>query len=204
MKYYIRMIGLQLILFLITGCGVDIFKSEKLESKISVDGVGEDWANIPLTYIEDMEMVIGFANNDTTLNSNLDGVLGEISSDTKVLGLGIEIGAMTEEEREEMKQRMAERGGKARSSGGMQGGFRICQSCEPIFLYQIIDVVDGLSDYDRCVLGFDTCSEENPCSLHQHWLPHLNGIKKMIYSVNLQDLTEINTMAEEMRYRAGK
>jgi len=59
-----------LILFfaiLLVGCGSDGFKSEKLQSKIIVDGRSEDWTNLPLTYIEDMEMVIGFAHNDTSL-----------------------------------------------------------------------------------------------------------------------------------------
>ena len=84
--------------------------------------------------------------------------------------------------------------GLVESVQGKRGGFRICPSCEPIYLYQIIELVEGLSDYDRCVLGFDSCSGDNPCSLHQYWLPHLNGIKKMLYSVNLQDLAnnEIN------------
>ena len=78
--------------------------------------------------------------------------------------------------------------GLVESVQGKQGGFRICPACEPIYLYQIIDVVDGLSDYNRCVLGFEECSDENPCSLHNVWLPHLKGIKDMLYNVNLQDL----------------
>lgn len=212
----------------LTGCGSDSIKSEKLQTVLSVDGVGEDWANIPLTYIEDMGMVIGFANNDSTLygmfrfsdhllarkihlrgailwidpqqdeekrfgiryrwefsglppyrdnagrdpseqkeidlngsfmvvqgedkissgleffpgvsaaagndkslyvfefavplNSDADGVLREIAAGTRMVGIGIEISAMSEEERKEMKQRMAERGGGDRSGGGMKGG----------------------------------------------------------------------------------
>ncbi len=84
--------------------------------------------------------------------------------------------------------------GLVESVQGKQGGFRICNTCEPIFLYQIIEVVEGLSDYDRCVLGFEACSDEHPCSLHEYWLPHLTGIKQMLYTVNLQDLarTKIN------------
>jgi len=71
---------------------------------------------------------------------------------------------------------------------GKQGGFRINSNREPIYLYQIIDVVEGLADYERCVLGFPTCSDENPCSLHKYWLENLEGIKKMVYEVSLQDL----------------
>ncbi len=80
--------------------------------------------------------------------------------------------------------------GLVESVKGKDGGYRICDSCEPIYLYQIVEVVDGLSDYSRCVLGFDECSDENPCSLHKEWLPHLSGIKEMLYNVNLKDLAK--------------
>lgn len=73
---------------------------------------------------------------------------------------------------------------------GKQGGFRINHAREPIYLYQVIDVVEGLNNYQRCVLGFKTCSNENPCPLHQHWLEPLEKIKKMIYEVDLGSLSE--------------
>jgi len=67
MIYLVRMISLQLILFLFIGCGNDSYKSEKVSSNITIDGLGEDWADIPLNYIEDMGMVIGFVNDDSVL-----------------------------------------------------------------------------------------------------------------------------------------
>ena len=79
---------------------------------------------------------------------------------------------------------------------GKQGGFRINRSREPIYLYQVIEVVEGLGNYQRCVLGFKSCSSENPCSLHQHWLEPLEKIKNMIYEVDLRSLSE----REQMKY----
>ena len=72
---------------------------------------------------------------------------------------------------------------------GKQGGFRLNSAREPIYLSDIIDIVEGLDDYNRCVLGFEACSDENPCSLHQFWLKHLESINKMLYKTSLSDLS---------------
>lgn len=71
---------------------------------------------------------------------------------------------------------------------GKQGGYRIIQNLSKIYLSEIVNVVEGLDDYDRCVLGFPECSSENPCSLHQIWLERQESIKKMIYDTTLADL----------------
>jgi DNA-binding IscR family transcriptional regulator len=49
-------------------------------------------------------------------------------------------------------------------------------------------MVEGLDSFNRCVLGFPECSEENPCSLHNYWLKQQEGLKEMIYNVSLKDL----------------
>ena len=71
---------------------------------------------------------------------------------------------------------------------GKQGGYRIIQDLSNIYLSEIINVVEGLEDYGRCVLGFPECSEENPCSLHKIWLERQESVKKMIYDTTLADL----------------
>jgi Rrf2 family protein len=71
---------------------------------------------------------------------------------------------------------------------GKQGGYRINDQRPPIYLYEIIGVVEGLENYDRCILGFDECSAENPCSLHQFWLVYKERLRDMIFNTNLEDL----------------
>jgi len=82
--------------------------------------------------------------------------------------------------------------GIVESVQGNRGGYRVNHSREPIFLYEIIDTVEGLEDYNRCILGFEKCSGDNPCALHEQWLPHIEGIKKMLYEVSLKDLSHMN------------
>ncbi|MBN1409003.1 MAG: Rrf2 family transcriptional regulator [Calditrichaceae bacterium] len=71
---------------------------------------------------------------------------------------------------------------------GKQGGYRIIQDLSNIYLSEIVNVVEGLADYGRCVLGFPQCSDENPCSLHKIWKERQESITKMIYDTTLADL----------------
>ena len=74
------------------------------------------------------------------------------------------------------------------SEQGKLGGYRIDKPLESIYLYQIADLVEGLEDYQRCILGFKDCSDANPCSLHSRWMDRREEIKSMLYDTTLADL----------------
>ena len=78
--------------------------------------------------------------------------------------------------------------GLVNSEQGKLGGYRIHQPLDSIYLSQIAGLVEGLEDYQRCILGFEDCSDENPCSLHDLWLDRREDIKAMLYSTTLADL----------------
>ena len=71
---------------------------------------------------------------------------------------------------------------------GSLGGYQITKSLDTIFLYQITELVEGLEDYERCILGFQECSDDHPCSLHSRWIDHRDNIKSMLYETSLADL----------------
>ncbi len=76
---------------------------------------------------------------------------------------------------------------------GKYGGFMVLSSqLAKIFLYQIVDAVEGLEDYDRCILGFPECSDEHPCALHHLWVEQREAIKKILYTTSLADLVNQN------------
>jgi len=77
---------------------------------------------------------------------------------------------------------------------GKMGGFQINPAKSTIYLYEIIGAIEGLDNYERCVLGFQECSGENPCSLHHVWLQHQQNLKEMIYNVSLNDLVKSENM----------
>jgi Rrf2 family protein len=80
--------------------------------------------------------------------------------------------------------------GLVKATQGKQGGYQINKNRSPIYLYEIIDIVEGLENYDRCILGFENCSDSNPCPLHTVWEPQQKSIKQMVYDTSLDDLSK--------------
>ena len=76
-------------------------------------------------------------------------------------------------------------------SHGKQGGFQINSKREPIYIHEIISLVEDLNNYDRCVLGFSECFDENPCSMHQIWAKKKDEIKKIIHETSLDDIKNV-------------
>ncbi len=60
--------------------------------------------------------------------------------------------------------------GFIKSSRGRDGGYSFNKALNKIFLSDIIDSVEGMEKYMGCVLGFDQCSDENPCIMHATWI----------------------------------
>lgn len=78
--------------------------------------------------------------------------------------------------------------GLVESVQGKAGGYRIARSAAEIRLADIVEVVEGLESYDRCILGFATCEDANPCPLHTHWSARKQDILEMMRSVTLADM----------------
>lgn len=71
---------------------------------------------------------------------------------------------------------------------GKQGGFQLARPAHQIFLNQIVVTTEGLDNFHRCVLGFDECSDENPCALHNQWGSIQADIEKMLFNSSLAEL----------------
>jgi len=68
--------------------------------------------------------------------------------------------------------------GLIHSYQGRNGGFSLNKPLEEIYLIDIISAVEDKSKYAGCILGFEQCSDENPCSLHAEWVKvrsHVSG-----------------------------
>ena len=71
---------------------------------------------------------------------------------------------------------------------GRDGGFIISKQLNEISVADIIKAVDGKSRFDGCVLGFDECSDENPCAMHSFWEKNKTNIINMFESTTLESL----------------
>jgi len=71
---------------------------------------------------------------------------------------------------------------------GKNGGYRIAMSLDELRLADIIEAVEGLENYDRCILGFERCDDANPCPMHQFWTGPRQGVVDMIQDVTLAQM----------------
>lgn len=60
--------------------------------------------------------------------------------------------------------------GFIKSIQGRDGGYSFAKNPGQIVLADIIDSVEGMEKYKGCVLGFDQCSDTNPCVMHASWV----------------------------------
>ena len=52
---------------------------------------------------------------------------------------------------------------------GKHGGFRLGPPASEISLLSVIKVFDRFDERRRCLMGRDTCSDEDACPVHEHW-----------------------------------
>ncbi len=83
---------------------------------------------------------------------------------------------------------MLAKAGFITSTQGRDGGYSFAKNLNAIFLFDIIDAVEGMDKYMDCVLGFDECSDENPCVLHHSWVKMRDSFVGMMHDISLADL----------------
>ena len=78
--------------------------------------------------------------------------------------------------------------GFIRSTQGRDGGYTFAKDIHDIFLYDIIDSVEGMEHLNDCVLGFNECSCTNPCAMHDDWIIIREKLNKVFNQTKLSDL----------------
>ncbi|WP_457642275.1 RrF2 family transcriptional regulator [Persephonella sp.] len=77
--------------------------------------------------------------------------------------------------------------GLLESYRGPNGGVRLKKSPKDIKLIDIIDAIDGTEFFSKCILGFETCSDENPCVIHHKWAERRNELYEMFSGTTLEE-----------------
>ena len=80
------------------------------------------------------------------------------------------------------------------STQGRNGGYQFAKNINNITIYEIIDAVEGMDKYSGCILGFDECSDEHPCSMHAVWSSMRDRLIKTFRNTTLADLKIADTM----------
>lgn len=87
------------------------------------------------------------------------------------------------------------------SAKGRGGGFALARAPGSICLYDIIEVIDGVQQYNGCVLGLSACDDRQPCPQHDQVKPVrrqiLNYLKTTTLDVMSQALIEKQRLIEQ-------
>ena len=71
---------------------------------------------------------------------------------------------------------------------GRNGGFRLGRDKSAIFLSDIIEVSEGLSSFDKCVMGFSECPFNYGCFMHPVWMKMRGDILDILNNTSLADM----------------
>lgn len=57
------------------------------------------------------------------------------------------------------------------SKYGRSGGFSFKKPTSKVFLSEVVDAVEGMHSFNRCIMGFENCpmSRDTHCALHEPW-----------------------------------
>lgn len=76
------------------------------------------------------------------------------------------------------------------SAKGRGGGFALAREASTICLYDIVEVIDGVQQYNSCVLGLSTCDDRQPCPQHDEVKPVRTQILKYLKTTTLDMMSQ--------------
>jgi Rrf2 family protein len=82
------------------------------------------------------------------------------------------------------------REGLLTSQKGLGGGFRLARDPAAICLIDIVAPIEQIERWNGCILGRPTCSEENPCPIHDHWKRVKEAYLKLLRETTVADLVK--------------
>lgn len=71
---------------------------------------------------------------------------------------------------------------------GPQGGFYIRHDAKPVYLIDIVKLVDGMHFFVACGLGLHRCSEEKPCPIHFSFKASREKLLREFSSLTIKEL----------------
>ncbi len=76
------------------------------------------------------------------------------------------------------------------SMKGRGGGFFFPNGQSDLSLYQVIQVMEGDELFRSCGIGLKSCSDENPCPLHDQYTPIRESLIQLVNSETISSLAE--------------
>ena len=74
------------------------------------------------------------------------------------------------------------------SMKGRGGGFFFDQPATLLTIFEVIRVIEGEKFFFKCGFGLNQCDGENPCPLHDDYLPAREGFFQLVKKETIQSL----------------
>lgn len=78
---------------------------------------------------------------------------------------------------------------------GPGGGFRLARPAKEITLLDIVEAIDGTSQFEECALGWKTCQDDKPCPLHNSWKEMRVNLRNYLQQTNVATLMQHEKMS---------
>lgn len=80
--------------------------------------------------------------------------------------------------------------GLLESRKGKAGGFRLAKKNDQIKLIDVVKAIDGLDIFNTCVMGFNSCTKDKKCLMHNEWQEILNRAYYMLSKETIDQFKE--------------
>jgi len=77
------------------------------------------------------------------------------------------------------------------STKGPHGGFGLGKNPKDILLMDIVEIIDGMDSFHKCIIGVKYCSEqEHPCAVHSRYAQLREEVRKVFESETIERIVE--------------
>jgi Rrf2 family protein len=73
---------------------------------------------------------------------------------------------------------------------GPNGGVRLANPSESVYLIDIIEAIDGTKVFSSCLIGLPNCGDEVPCPLHEEWKKSKGQLQSVFQKMSLAKLAK--------------
>jgi Rrf2 family protein len=80
--------------------------------------------------------------------------------------------------------------GFIKSSRGRNGGFEFARDPGQIYIYEVIDAIEGFISFEGCLLGVKDCTQSPQCAMHSIWA---DARDMMIHTFRSTTLSSLNS-----------
>jgi len=83
------------------------------------------------------------------------------------------------------------------SQKGLGGGFRLARAAAQISLLDIVEPIEQINRWTGCILGGESCSDDNPCPIHNHWKDVKDAYLRLLQETTIADLARQQKAVDE-------